>query len=292
MENDAAVEYAPTMMTAPLIIYLLTLNPWVGVWRVQLVDSERKPTHIFIRHDLSVELYEPNWSYLELVRSQFANDELNLVTRTETGAQNVGLKVNLVNARRFEGVVEMWVGGSPYKVSQPVRGIKVLPFAPPRPPDWIAASRQWDPNRIDVLGLVTLQAPRSSFEEFVRFWERNVERRYYIYLHDGLYGLKNDEELRMARLRSLFERLSGYQADQLPAMEEAAMGALPKKLRALSGKASCRVILPDLGGEQPRLEWIAVTKEKYFDGTCSCFKNYKAELFLFLPLNHEVPKSP
>ncbi|MEE8586214.1 MAG: hypothetical protein V3T83_15325 [Acidobacteriota bacterium] len=279
-------------MMAPLIIFLVTLNPWVGVWRVQLVDSARQPTHIFVRHDLSIELYEPNWSYLELVRSEFVNDQLHLVTRTETGAQNVHLKVKLVNGRRLEGMVEMWLGGGALRANHPVMGIKVLPFAPPRPPDWIAASRQWDGSRIDVLGLVLREAPRSSFEEFARFWEQKIERHYYIYLHEDLYGPKNDHELRRARLKALFGRLASYQADQLPALEEAVIGALSGRLRALAGRADCRVVLPDLVGEQPRAERIAVTKLDYLDGTCSCFKNFKAELFLLLPLAPGLPESP
>lgn len=282
------------MTTPPLVFILLALNPWVGVWRVQLTDMVQPATHIFVHPDYSVELYEPNWSQMYLINAEFLGDKLQLDCQADSGLQSVRLEVKLNGPKSFAGKTEIRIGGGQFPAEAPVTGVKVLSYAAPEPPAWIKASRAPDVARVDILGLLVRQAPRDSFEEFVEFWDQQVEPKYYIYMHDVLYGLSNNPEVRLTCLKALFSKLPQYQPDQLAELESRAVAALDPRVGRAVRNAKCRVVLPAFGDEQPRIEPIAVVKVPYPEGQrpCCSFKNFKAEFFLFLPLRPAAPQGP
>lgn len=274
------------MTLSPIVIFLLSISPWTGLWRVQMVDSQRAATHILVRPDLSIELFEPNWSYIFLEEVHFNYNELKLVGRADAGAQTVDLHVNLIDSNRFEGLVEMTIGGGQFKAAAQVNGLKVVPYAPLEPPKWIAEARAEDSGRIDILGKLVREAPRESFEEFLRFWDRQIEWKYYIFLQADLYGAQNDPQMRLSRLHTLFDSLQGTPADSLKTLEENAVSAMPARLRRVVQSADCQVLLPVFTTDHPAVEQIAVVRVPYPDGErpCCSFKNFKAEQFLFLPV--------
>lgn len=282
------------MTTPPLIFILLALNPWPGIWRVQLTDMHQAATHIFVHPDLSVELFEPNWSQMYLAHAEFHGDELLIDCQADSGVQTVHLEAKLDDPKSFSGKTDISIGGGQFSASAPVTGVKVLPIMDMEPPAWIKASRAPDMSRVDILGLVVREAPRESFEKFLEFWDKQVEPKYYVYFHDILYGLANDPEGRLNCLKSLFENLPKYPADQLAELEAHAVAALDPRIGRAVDRVACRVILPAFADEQPRIEPIAVVKVPYVAGQrpCCSFRNFKAQNFLFLPIPPPAPHSP
>lgn len=274
------------MTLSPIVIFLLSISPWTGLWRVQMVDSERAATHILVRPDLSIELFEPNWSYIFIEEAHFNFNELKLVGRADAGTQIVDLHVNLIDSKRFEGLVEMTIGGGQFKAAAQVQGLKVVPFTPPEPPKWIADARAQDMSRIDILGKIVREAPRDSFDSFLKFWDQQIEWKYYIFLQSHLYGAQSNQQTRLSRLHALFDSLQGVEADSLKELEGQAIAAIPARLRRGLDTGMCKVLIPVFSNDHPTVEQVAVVRVPYPDGErpCCSFRNFKAEPFLFLPI--------
>lgn len=284
------------MYTAGMIALLLlsvTVSPWAGLWRID--SGQHQAPHLYIHQDGTVQMFALDWSAFAIRESRVTEDEIVVQFTEETSIELSRLTLK-PDGNGLKGSMAIAAGGGQFAIEQPVRAIRVAEKMPVSPQQWIADARK--ENRIDVVALV-LEAPRESFEDFLKFWDEKVIPAYYPFLNHALYGKENDSQLRLQQLRRLFEHLSDFEeeaslrvARAREAVSEAAQSH--RGLRAQMKEDTCIVLLPAFDKPRVDMHTVATARLKREPGQILCCgsREYKIENFVFVELAPPAKPSP
>jgi hypothetical protein len=121
-----------------------------------------------------------------------------------------------------------------YSSESEMSGLRVSSKAFPPPPLWVDPLR--DKTIIDFAGFLYEHSPRDDFEAFQKYWDEEVEPKYYLFLHSLLYGSKNSRSAKVAAVGKLFQSLDNLKTECLePARKKAstALDAIQKEGESL-----------------------------------------------------------
>jgi hypothetical protein len=247
-------------------------SPWLGLWRLE----QRSPAGAAVYHvqvsslgqSPDVRLYNADWERQRLTNVSIRSDILQftwevtgrpILARLEVRTNRLTGNWNLIHPQ--------------YSMDGRLEAIKVI-----TQPDWDPSGGfselQAADGLIDFTGFL-LNSPHQTYEQFLRFWNSEVEPAFYPLLADLLYGTGVVEpDLRERQLRALYRQLqdplfksrarkvsglySSVHADLKRQLPEFSIKAAPITMPSMEGSAEGLLVL---GGRIFVIIDIAALKE-------------------------------
>lgn len=220
-----------------LTLSLMILSSFTGSWRVTVNDE--RVMHFVVSPDNEVTVYSETWVPMTIVESSVSEDSILVKTLyggTLQGTTFEGMKLgNQIQGKAIAQVFQYETEGS-FSADQ----VSQTQFS--QPIAWVSQVR--DDDLIDVLGFLVEEAPKEDLEAFIAFWEEKVEPRYYIFLHQLIYGNSRGKEDRHELLGKVFESLKGFEAQDVASAREKAR-TLIQKVEDKKKRIDSVVIVPE-----------------------------------------------
>ncbi|HSR49202.1 MAG TPA: hypothetical protein VLV83_00150 [Acidobacteriota bacterium] len=270
------------------MLFSLLASPWAGLWRLQPLPRSNEGPHLYIHQDGTVEMFDIDWSPFDIHETRLGDDEIFVRFTLEAHT-----KMRRLTLRRsesgLEGTLEILAGGGQFPMQQQASAIRVADRMPESPQKWIADIRSEE--RIDALGFLLEKAPRGSFDDFLKFWNETYEPRYYPMMALVMYGYENDPQVRLDRIRKVFQQLPAYEEEAQERAErvESALSEAAQSQRALAAQLKrglCKVILPSFGSPGVEMHPVATVRLERKPGQkiCCGSRGYTIENFAYISL--------
>ena len=182
---------------------------WTGVWRITAFTSGSASGiyHVVVsgEKEEQVQVYDEMGRQLGLLSAGFEGKRLSLVS---TRSQRKPLPLSFEAARRDGRLEGEWSFFHPqYKAGGELSGVRVMSSS-----RWIPFEelhKQRKNGFVDVSGFLLESAPLKNLQQFLAFWDRQVEPIYYLLSQRWLYGSGNDPGRKKKQLTRVFRLLKG-----------------------------------------------------------------------------------
>lgn len=261
-------------------------SEWNGLWRITTFyeDEFNALYHLAISGE-EIRVFDEMGRKLEVPEATASAETLDLLIAPATKPH----PFRLTGARQGDQVTGEWtffVGQ--YSATGKLKAERVFEQAPWDPFEAIRAD--WKDGLIDLTGFLLKEAPRSQFDEFVSFWNRQVLPRYYFLVQGWLYGEGDGLDSQEQQLRQVFEFLGKVRKEKAPVSLGKTLKKSLQEVKARFGSTRFNYYLVNSIGPEGA-SWVTLSSrpprpDELDIGCCSEFKvpNFEEQYLILNPL--------
>jgi len=186
-------------------LHSFAADPWVGTWRCIVQKKSVDPFHLIFSKEndkYRVAFIGSNWSAMEFATVHIEGNRAEL--RTPNRAKS-GIYKIILEAGRLTGTVDLI--HPQYKSRNEFWGEKVLEttqLSPQLKREDFSENEDYFDLHVQIYQYAPLD---STVEEFVRYWDKEIEPKYYVFLMDLTYPKSGGIKDRNENLKRIFESL-------------------------------------------------------------------------------------
>ncbi len=234
-----------------------TVTDWAGVWLLNIEGQEKAHAFLAVSQTadkVSVDYYNRAWERQALTEVGLKNG--NLVFKSAPRAKTLQFQLAAAAAGKGEG---SWSLIHPQaKMGGAIRARRVFAVNKWDPFEGLRA--EVSPNQvIDLNKFLLDKAPRGSLQQFVSFWQAEVEPRFFVLIADLLYGKGGDlEPNRSIVLKPVFEVVKKGAYRQLSAQAAGELNRIISEIKQKQAefyRENPIVLMPAFGGLETDAEF-------------------------------------